>query len=163
MNVLNPKVQPHFSILSNMTSYSPFILTLAAKMMKSLQNTWTRGKRFLHEKWKKCKPQRDKLKRTFLAICAIASTFKVARQAIPIIMSIMTVLATLPLVSHLFPSFFFTINLSSTLVFSILGVISIFAGYSQYKELKLRHELDAQITDNQQKIKDLQDKNVNVR
>lgn len=111
---------------------------------------------FLRALWEKAKPKMDKVLRAAIAISTIASTFKIALQTVPIVVSVLTVLATLPLANYLFPSFFFTTSLNSTLMFSVLGMISTFVGYSKYKELILRNELDTQTLQNKKQMNLLQ-------
>lgn len=133
-----------------------YMLKMPSKMtLSDLKNHAHTVATFFQIQWQKWKPEIDKLIRAIIAILAVASTFKFALQTIPIVVSMLTVVATLPLVSYLFPSFFFTTSLNSTLIFSVIGLISTFVGYSKYKELILRNDLDTQTRENKQQIETL--------
>lgn len=139
-----------------MIRYRTSMLKIPGKMtLSDLKNHAHTVATFFQIQWQKWKPEIDKLIRAIIAILAVASTFKFALQTIPIVVSMLTIVATLPLVSYLFPSFFFTTSLNSTLIFSVIGVISTFVGYSKYKELILRNDLDTQIRENKQQITNL--------
>lgn len=57
---------------------------------------------FFQTQWKKWKPE---IVREIIAIFTIASFFKIVLQNVPIIFSVLTVLATLPIASYFFQVF----------------------------------------------------------
>jgi len=112
---------------------------------------WTMFYAFLHSQWEKWQPKVMRLKNAAIAITTATTTLKLSIETTPIIFSVLTVLATAPLLGYILPSFLF----EPAILFPIIFGISVYVGYFKYLELMERAKLDHQITTNQSKIKTL--------
>lgn len=95
----------------------------------------------LQKRWQELQPRLDNFVQTSFAISTATSTLQLTVQITPILLSALTVLATIPMLNDLLPE----ILLNSTALFFIMMAISAFAGYSRFKELETRAKLDGQI------------------
>jgi hypothetical protein len=104
--------------------------------------------------WKKTKPKIDKTSQAATAIYTASSTFQLTIGILPIVLSVVTVLATVPLIHFILPSFL----LEPYILYPTMLAISVYAGYSQYCESITRDKLDRQIIKDHTKIRELNHK-----
>lgn len=90
-------------------------------------------------------PWIDKIKNAIKGVISFVSTLKTSFQVMPVVLSTLTVLSAAPLFQHILPSFL----LEPIVIIPTLLAISLYAGYSTYKDLITRAELDKQIEENQ--------------
>lgn len=99
---------------------------------------------YARRKWRTWRPRIDRVLHASMAISTATSTFKLSVEIIPIILSVLTVIATAPLLSGIMPAFVFD---QSVIFFTVLTIAGI-AGYQKFRELALRAKLDLQIKKN---------------
>jgi len=129
--------------------FSPFFNVIQQQTARYRQALkWLGGKL-----WAYSRPALDKLAQALLALIAIASTFKFSIQVAPIVLSIITVLATVPLFSYVLPQFLF----APSFLAPSLVMISCFAGYHKYRELVLRAQVYDAVEKNQCALKKLEE------
>lgn len=104
--------------------------------------------------WKHTESTRELITQGGIALYTSFSAFKSTIEMIPLIVSVLTVLATAPLLSYFLPTLLF----DTTIMVLILASISGLVGYHKYHELKLRAELDKQTTKQGEDIKELNEK-----
>lgn len=126
--------------------------------MNGCRYTFNQSKKFViflkdktFQLWERWQPTIDRLINTSIAITATASTIKLSIQILPIVLSILTVLATAPFINAIMPAFF----LNKTVIFFSLVGISAFVGYSKFQELVMRAKLDELTRYHQRKIRRL--------
>lgn len=95
----------------------------------------------LQKRWQELQPRLDNFVQTSFAISTATSTLQLTVQITPILLSALTVLATIPMLNALLPE----ILLNSTVLFFIMMGISACVGYGKFKELETRAKLDGQI------------------
>jgi cell division protein FtsL len=91
----------------------------------------------------------------FSTLYSFVTTLQYSFQVIPILLSALTVLSTVPLIHYLLPSFL----AESYVLAPLLVAISIYAAYYTYSELTHRAKLDKQIEKNRLKNKELKQQN----
>lgn len=124
----------------------------AFSFAKKLANHyWQIVRNFLDSQWQIWQPKIVRLKNATIAITTATTTLKLSIETTPIIFSMLTVLATVPLLGFILPSFLF----EPAILFPLIFAISIYIGYYKYLELMERAKLDHQITTNQSKINTL--------
>lgn len=106
---------------------------------------------FLHSQWKIWQPKIDRVKNAAIAITVATTTLKLSIETTPIIFSVLTVLATAPLLGFILPRFLF----EPIILFPAIFVISIYVGYLKYRELVERARLDHQVMENLSTIRTL--------
>ncbi|MBN9287703.1 MAG: hypothetical protein BGO43_02810 [Gammaproteobacteria bacterium 39-13] len=89
-------------------------------------------------------PWIDRITNAIKGVLSFASTLKTSFQIMPIVLSTLTILSAAPLIHHILPSFL----LEPIVTIPTLLAISIYAGYSTYRDLITREKLDQQITEN---------------
>lgn len=89
-------------------------------------------------------PWIDRITNAIKGVLTFASTLKTSFQIMPIVLSTLTILSAAPLIHHILPSFL----LEPIVTIPTLLAISIYAGYSTYRDLVTREKLDQQITEN---------------
>jgi hypothetical protein len=138
---------------------STFFSTYRKKIKQNSFTHFNRLKDQLQQAWEHWKPSINKLIQASIVISTITSAFNMAIKIAPIIFSVLSVLATAPLMSAIIPNFL----LHKTSIMLILSGISIFAGYHKYYALIKRAELDRQIRRNQEEIRQLKAKLEKIR
>ena len=114
--------------------------------------TWQSLKSYFINLWEINKPKVDKLSQATTVAITATSTFMTAVDMMPIMLSILPILAGIPLIGLILPEFFLTNAVLATMMVGI----SAFAGYLKYLELQERATLDHTIADNQCRIKALE-------
>jgi hypothetical protein len=120
------------------------ILNFRQYVHDTYQWLWQKTTDYAKQKWLGLKPKVDNLTHTTIAIGTATNTLRITIQIIPIILSVLTVLATAPLINAILPAFIF----ETYVIFSILFLISAYVGYSKYNELVTRAKLDRETQEN---------------
>ena len=124
------------------TNPTPGLFQLAKNaLMDAYQST----KHFVATKLEKYQPKLARVTNITTAVTSATSTFQVTFGFLPIITSILTIVAAAPLFNFLVPNFLY----SPYFYYPAIIGLSAFAGYMKYQELIERAKLDHKITENE--------------
>jgi len=120
--------------------------SLSQRGKNALIGAYQSTKHFVVAKWQEYEPKIAKLTNITTAVTSATSTFQVTFGFLPIITSVLTIIAAAPLFNFLVPELLYSPYFYNPAII----MLSVFAGYMKYQELLDRAKLDRKIVKNEQ-------------
>jgi hypothetical protein len=119
--------------------------TLFQRSKQSAINAYQKTKAYIQQKWQLLEPKFRGWTRISKAATTATSTMKFSFDTLPILGTVLTVVAAIPLFDFLVPSFLY----SPFFYYPVIIGLSAFFGYMKYQEMFERAQLDTKITENE--------------